>query len=123
MPELSAQSVPILKGRVVLTKRARSSYWQARFRIGNKWIRTSTKTEDLEEAEVFATDHYYESKVKEKNNLPIITRKFSSVAEAIKAKLEKETSLVMAADYIRAVDNYLIPFFGSHLNSTLKCNG
>lgn len=119
MPELSAQSVPILKGKVVLTKRARSSYWQARYRIGRKWIRTSTKTEDLEEAEVFATDHYYESKFKEKNNIPIVTRKFSNVAEAVKMKLENDTSLVMAADYIRAIDNYLIPFFGSHNVATV----
>lgn len=118
MPQLSPNSVQLLNGKVVLSKRDRSPYWQARFRIGRRWIRTSTKCEELDEAEAAALEMHAEAKFKEKHDIPVVTRKFRSVATSVKERLQKaqESGQGRAAyrDYIQAIDNYLIPFFGNH---------
>jgi len=123
LPQLSENSVQLLNGKLVLTKRDRSPYWQVRFRIGRKWIRASTKCEDLDEANGVAFELHAEAKFKEKNNLPVITRKFKSVAEAVKADLQKQRDSgegkVVFKDYIAAIDMYLIPFFGSYNVNTI----
>ncbi len=94
-----------------------------RFRIGRKWIRTSTKCEELDEAQAVALELHAEAKFKEKNNLPVITRKFKSVAEAVKADLQKQRDSgegkVVFKDYIAAIDMYLVPFFGSYNVNTI----
>lgn len=123
MPKLSPNSVKLLNGKVILTKRGRSPYWQVRFRIGRKWLRTSTKCEDLKEAEEAALELHAEAKFKEKHNLPVITRKFKSVAEAVRADLQKQQDSgegkVVFKDYIAAIDMYLTPFFGSYNVNTI----
>jgi hypothetical protein len=123
LPKLSPNSVHLLNGKVVLTKRGRSSYWQARFRIGRKWVRTSTKCEELDEANGVALELHAEAKFKEKNNLPVITRKFKSVAEAVKVDLQRQRDSgegkVVFKDYISAIDMYLVPFFGSYNVNTI----
>lgn len=113
MPDLATTSVVINDGKVVLSKRARSPLWQCRFRIGRKWVRTSTKTAVLKEAKAVADDLYREAKWKEKHNLPNVSRKFSSVAEAVKAKLEQQAGAINKA-YILSLTNHLVPFFGNH---------
>ena len=118
MPKLAEESIQLHNGKVVLTKRQRSPYWQARFRIGNKWIRTSTKQSELKEAEDVAFEIYNDAYYKAKNNLPVVSRKFKSVAEAVKGNLQKRldsgAGKVVYKDYIQAIDNYMIPFFGKH---------
>ena len=118
MPALSDESVHVLNGKIVLFKRTRSPLWQARFRIGRKWIRVSTKLEDIKKATGVAIEQYHEAKFKEKHDLPVTSRKFSSVAEAVKTNLQKAVDAkegkAVFRDYIQAIDNYLTPFFGNH---------
>ena len=47
-----------LDGDITLTKRERSSAWQMRYKIGNKWIRTTTGHNDLDKAKKAAKDAY-----------------------------------------------------------------
>ena len=123
MPQLAADSVQVLSGKIVLTKRSNSPKWQARYKVGNKWIRTSTGSTDVNEAEAIATRAYYESTIKYENDQPIVTRKFKSLAEVVKQSLQKEldagTGKSVYADYIQAIDNWLIPFFGNHNVATI----
>lgn len=123
MPKLSKYSVPIVEGKVVLFKRPRSPRWQARFRIRNKWVRMSTKTDVLEDAKSAAADAYMEAKFKEKNDLPVVSRKFKSVAEAVRDRFrrdfDKGVGPVIYRDYVQAIDNWLIPYFGSHYVGTI----
>jgi hypothetical protein len=118
VPKLADESIRLHNGKIVLTRRERSPYWQARFRIGNKWIRTSTKCTESKEAEDSAFELYNDAYYKAKNNLPVVSRKFKSIAEAVTAKLQRQldsgAGKVVYKDYIQAIDNYLIPFFGSH---------
>lgn len=123
MPQLSDESVQVLNGKIVLFRRKRSPLWQARFRIGRKWIRTSTKKEKLKEAQGIAIEAYHEAKFKEKHDLPVTSRKFRSVAEAVKANLQKAIDAgegkAVFRDYVQCIDNYLIDFFGNHNVETI----
>ena len=70
MPKLSPESVPIVDGKVVLFKRPRSPLWQSRFRIAKKWVRMSTKTDDLDKAKEIAREAYIDAYHRDKNGLP-----------------------------------------------------
>jgi len=118
MPQLSKKSVQILDGAVTLTKRDDSSFWQARYKVADIWIRASTKTKDLKEAKELAEENYLNAKFQLKNNLPIVSKRFDAIARLTKSKMQaalkaKQCKKVYA-DYVRVIDKYLIPFFGSH---------
>ena len=118
MPQLSKKSVQILDGAVTLTKRDDSSFWQARYKVADIWLRVSTKTKDLKEAKELAEDNYLNAKFQLKNNLPIVSKRFDAIARLTKSKMQaalkaKQCKKVYT-DYVRVIDKYLIPFFGSH---------
>ncbi len=118
MPQLSSSSVPIQNGSIVLSKRPKSPFWQARFRIGRKWIRTSTKTADLDDAKALAINLQARAEIKAEMGLAVVSRKFKSVALAVRNELRRQLDSgegkVVYRDYIGAIDNHLIPFFGNH---------
>lgn len=117
MPKRSDESVQILDGKALLTRRSNSPYWQLKFRAGRSFLRVSTKCEDLEEAKDFALDYYLDARAKANANLPLITRKFKSVAEAVRNTMQNDFDNGIGPriyrDYIQAIDNWLIPFFGN----------
>lgn len=118
MPQLSENSVQILDGAVVLTLRSRSSAWQARFRIGNKWLRITTKQKELEKAKEVARDIYLRARFRNEENLPVISKRFSQVAALAKQKMQAALDVnegkSVYKDYIIAINNYLDPFFGKY---------
>jgi predicted Zn-dependent protease len=71
MAQLSANSVQVLDGKITLTRRSNSSAWQMRYKIGGKWIRQSTKEQDLKEAKEIAEEAYVTAKVRHKVNRPV----------------------------------------------------
>ena len=118
VPQLSPKSVQILDGAVVLTLRPRSSAWQARFRIANKWLRVTTKQRELEKAKEVGRDIYLRARFRNEEGLPVISKRFSHVAALATQKMEKQLEAgegkSVYNDYIIAINNYLTPFFGNH---------
>ncbi len=118
MAKLSANSIQILDGAVTLTKRDNSSAWQARYKIGSRWIRTTTKQKELARATKAAQDIYLRARFREDENLPIVTKRFDFVARLtsnkLLAALKANEGKKVFEDYIRVIKNYLIPFFGSY---------
>jgi integrase len=110
--------VPILEGTAVLYQRKRSAAWQLRYKVSNEWVRASTKTKDLDKAKRAATEILLEAKYREKLGIAPISRRFSSVAEQAKKRMEEANSSgqgkAVFKDYATAIDTYLIPFFGKH---------
>jgi len=49
-------TVHILEGKATLSIRKTSPVWQVRYKVGNKWLRTTTKEEDLAKAKSKAVD-------------------------------------------------------------------
>jgi len=118
MAQLSVNSIQILDGAVTLTKRDNSAAWQARYKIGNKWIRTTTKQKELARATKTAQDIYLRARFREDEGLPIVTKRFDTVAKQtsnkLLAALKANEGKKVFEDYIRVIKNYLIPFFGSY---------
>lgn len=121
---LPPNSVQTLDGDITLTKRKRSSAWQMRYKIGNKWIRTTTGHNDLDKAKKAAKDAYLRAKFREEEGLPIVNKRFDAVASLTKQKLRAALNAnegkVIYYDYITAIDKYLIPFFGSYNISSIN---
>ncbi|MBM3351163.1 MAG: hypothetical protein FJY53_05175 [Betaproteobacteria bacterium] len=118
MAQLSPNSVQILDGKITLTQRNNSSAWQMRFKIGDRWIRQTTKAADLKEAKELAEEAYVTAKVRHKDNMPVISKRFDAVARLANSKMQTQLDAKQGKkvyeDYIRVTNNYLIPFFGNH---------
>ena len=111
-------SISILDKKVNLYKRGKSSYWQAAIKLKNgKWERFSTGTDDIEAAKEKALKLFYGAEAKAENKLPQSTRRFRNVAkftvERMQTEFEGGSGIVTYKDYIRVINNYLIPFFGN----------
>jgi integrase len=102
-------------------RRERSAIWQCAFKIDKKWQRQSTNTRDLKEAKERAHEILLEAKVRKKNNLAPIRRYFKSVAEATIRRMQTEMQrgedvrgVKQYAEYIKIINNYLIPILGRY---------
>jgi len=117
MVKLSDDTVTILDGDVRLTRRKASSAWQAAFKIGDRWVRTTTKCKQLVDAKEAAKNLYMEYRFKAKHDLPIVSKRFDAVARLAVADMQKQldagTGRKVYKDYITAINAYLIPFFGA----------
>ena len=112
-------SISVLDKKVNLYKRGKSSYWQAAIKLKNrKWERFSTGTDDVEAAKEKALKLFYGAEAKAENKLPQSTRKFRNVAkfaiDRMQTEIDGGSGKVTYKDYIRVINNYLIPFFGKY---------
>ena len=118
MPQLSPRSITLLDGAIVLSRRDGSAKWQARFKNGSRWIRVTTKTKDLDEAKEAARELYMDARYRVKHGIPAQSKRFKDVAKLAVDRMEKAISAGegkrVYRDYIQAIDNYLVPFFGQH---------
>ena len=118
MPKLSSQSITLLDGAVVLSRRNGSAKWQARFKSGGRWICVTTKTKDLDEAKDAARELYMDARYRVKHGIPAQSKRFKDVAKLAVDRMQKAISggegKSVYRDYIQAINNYLIPFFGLH---------
>ena len=120
MSAKSDQSVVLRDKQLRLVRRSRSALWQVHYKIGSakKWYRKSSGTADLSDAKQLAEDLFHEARVLEKRGLSVVSKKFKAIAEVVsvnfKADVKAGTGKKSYADYYRAIDTYLIPFFGKH---------
>lgn len=122
MRQLRDDTHLLLDGAIRVYRRVRSKRWQAAFTIDGHTVRISTGKRDLEEAKEYAGDAYLEYKFRHKNDLPIVTKKFSDVARLAIVDMRKQLNAGLGKkvfkDYIVCIESYLIPFFGSqHVTS------
>jgi len=90
MRQLRDDTHLILDGEVRVYRRERSKRWQAAFVIDGHTIRISTGKRDLAEAKEYAHDTFLEYKFRHKNDLPVVTKKFSDVAKLAIADMRKQ---------------------------------
>lgn len=120
MPATSDQTVILRDKQLRLVRRSRSALWQVHYKIGSakKWYRKSSGTSVLSDAKQIAEDLFHEARVLEKRGLAVVSKKFKAIAEVVsnnfKAAVKAGTGKKSYADYYRAIDSYLIPFFGKH---------
>ena len=113
MRQLRDDTHLILDGEVRVYRRERSKRWQAAFVIDGHTIRISTGKRDLAEAKEYARDTFLEYKFRHKNDLPVVTKKFSDVAKLAIVDMRKQLDAGLGrkvfADYIVCIERYLIP--------------
>jgi integrase len=111
--------VQVLPKQVVLYRRERSTVWQCRYKLDDKkWRRATTGEHELTAATKAALRIYYEGEVKRQNKLPIDTKRFDSIANAVVERMQTELAdgqgKSVYHSYIYAINKYLKPFFGKH---------
>ena len=118
MPQKVDHTVHILEGKATLSLRKTSPHWQVRYKVGNKWLRTTTKEDDLERAKSKAVDLVTNAWFRERNNLPTVSKRFKTIANLAIKRMEEELQggygKASYRSYILALKNYHIPFFKTH---------
>ena len=118
MPNPKDTTYTVIPHELIVYRRGRSSIWQCRYKVSDTWVRASTKKRDLNEAKESAREIQYEAKIRAKNNLPIITRRFKHVADSAIARMEKDIKddrgFRRFNDYVRVLKLYHIPYFGKY---------
>ena len=120
MPDISTTTVVLKEQELNLVLRPETKNWQIHYKIGASkiWHRKSAGTDDLEEAKRIAEDTFHEARVLDRRGLAVISKKFKSVAEVVSRRFKEDVRAgagkKIYADYYRAIDSYLIPFFGNY---------
>lgn len=98
-------------------KQDNSERWYARFILTNhkKWLCKSTKKKDKAEAIAMAHRIFLDHEIRHENNALIQSKRFKDVADRVIEKLEEQLEhgggKRTFKDYIRALENYHIPYF------------
>ena len=87
MPQKGDDTIHILEGKATLFKREGSPLWHVRFKAYGKWERVTTKTENLKEAKSKAETIVSEARFRERNELPVISKRFKAVARLAIARM------------------------------------
>lgn len=122
MAKLSENTVVISDGDIKLYKRRNSSVWQAKFKIDNRWVRISTERRKLDEAKVQAKEQIVEFKIKQRHQIPVVTKTFGSVAKLAISEMQNELQRGGGTNpsYLQRGESQ--PEYGlcSHLNFTAR---
>ena len=117
MPEKIATTHVLMPNELVLYRRERSGIWQCRFKVSDVWQRASTKQRDLKLAKKAARELMIEAEIRKRSNLPVVTRRFRSVAQLAIQRMDTETAnkqgKVSYIYYKRVIEDYLIPILGN----------
>ncbi len=112
-----------MENELVVYQRERSSIWQCRYKVDGVWQRASTKERDLKLAKKVAKDLMIRAEIRKHDNLPVITRRFRDVAklaiQRMETKLKNGEGKVSYKDYIRVINEYLIPVLGNRLITSI----
>ncbi len=120
MPDKANETIVLREQELNLIRRPETKNWQIHYKIGasKTWYRKTAGTANLDEAKRIAEDTFHEARVLDRRGLAIVSRKFKSVAEVVSRRFKTEvaagTGKKSYADYHRAIDSYLIPFFGNY---------
>jgi integrase len=118
MPQKSDSTVHILEGKATLYKREGSPFWSVRYKAYGKWERATTKRGDVDEAKDKAVEIVSNAWFRERNDLPVVSKRFKSVARLAVQRMEDlqkaNQGKATYKTYIQAINRYLIEFFGNH---------
>jgi integrase len=118
MPQKASHTVHILEGKATLYQRPTSPQWFVRYKVGGKWLRSTTKQNTLEAAKQAATDIVMNAWFRVENDLPIVNKRFKHVANlAIKRMndlLDNGQGKITYKHYTQAINKYLIKYLGNH---------
>ena len=80
MPTKSQITVHIFEGKATLYQWLTTPIWFVRNKADGKWLRTTTKCEDLAKAKLKAVDIVMDAWFKERQNISVVSKRFKAVA-------------------------------------------
>lgn len=120
MPQKAETTVVLRDKELYIVRREGTANWQVHYKAKSlkRWIRKSAGTSELNEAKAVAEDFAADTRAAERRGFPVVSKKFKAVAEIVSADLKEQvkngTGKKIYKDYYRAIDQYLIPFFGKY---------
>jgi integrase len=118
MPQKAEHTIHILEGAATLYQRPTTPHWFVRYKADGKWQRTTTKCEELAKAKLKAAEIVGDANFKQRYNIPVVSKRFKAVAivtiKTLEELLANNVGKVVYKDYIRAINKYIIPFFGAY---------
>ena len=116
VPKLNPNTPTLMDGEVRLFKRKHSKVWQVAFTLDGRQVRVSSKKRILNDAVAAAREIYLDYRFRQKNGLPVISKRFADVAALCRATMKQQLDNGVGKksfrDYIIVIDKYLVPFFG-----------
>ena len=121
----NAQAIYLRDGEVVLYRRSRSLLYQCRYKLADgTWYRQSTRKASIEHAVAVACDLYDEARYRERMGLAPVQKTFAEIARITVDDLKRDvaagTGKKIYMDYCRAIEGYLVPFFGERHLQNIK---
>jgi len=119
MPEKVETTNVILPRELIVYQRGDSDVWQCRLKVDNKWMARTTKERDLDKAIDRSKRMLFEAQLRKESNLPVVTKKFRDIAKLTKQQMVDELANpkmkapVSFNQYVKIIDDYLMPFFGN----------
>ena len=122
--KVNANLMHVRDGEVALYKRGDSAKWQARFKLKDlKWHRVATKHANIQFAAEVACEAYDRARFLFDEKIPITSKRFDDVASKTAIELERMIASGVCKsvynDYVRVINQYLIPFFGKKNINTI----
>lgn len=120
-----SQAIQVLGAKCVIEKRNGSPKWQVRIKHADgSWIRRSTGETNEVAAKEKATEMYYNAKRDAEHGIPAVSRKFEKIAliaiKQLEDELKRPSGKKVYKEYIAAIQQYFIPYFGKLDIQTLR---
>ena len=119
MSEKNDSTHILIPNALTLYQRERSGVWQCRYKVAGVWQRTSTKEHNLKKAKERAKEILIEAEIRERSNLPVVTRRFRDVAKLAVERMEADKKAghgkAIYKEYIGVINNYLVPALGKRV--------
>ena len=80
----------LMDGEVRLFKRKHSKVWQVAFTLDGRQVRVSSKKRILNDAVAAAREIYLDYRFRQKNGLPVISKRFADVAALCRATMKQQ---------------------------------
>ena len=90
VPKLNPNTPTLMDGEVRLFKRKHSKVWQIAFTLDGRQVRVSSKKRILNDAVAAAREIYLDYRFRQKNGLPVISKRFADVAALCRATMKQQ---------------------------------
>ena len=109
----------LIHRNLTLYQRERSAVWQCRYKVDNKWIRSTTKETNYDLAVNRAKELLVEAEIRKRSGIPVVTKRFKDIALLAIDRMERDLKGGLGKsiykDYIRIINEHFIPSLGQRL--------
>jgi integrase len=109
----------LIHRNLTLYQREHSAVWQCRYKVGNKWIRATTKETQFDLAVNRAKELLVEAEIRKRAGIPVVTKRFKDIAmlaiDRMERDLRGDLGKSIYKDYIRIINEHFIPSLGQRL--------